>query len=231
MSPIPPINKHLIYTASNSSSANIGELSSAPVVVINGEIYKLTVPFRKGQELIVDASGGEVGVMYTDKDLADAIAKYGPDAKNGVIFATGKTTVTVAPVPPVKTGIVIPRFERGDKDLLDHLQNFLVHTGDTRKENVTGTVIAQYTVDGNKHIIDKKIISGDKRIGIFTSFGINTYTGVVNKPAGDYKLEINFNVGLTDAEKELMTKDSAFRKMVMVPGATLPIRATVYAVN
>jgi hypothetical protein len=94
--PAPPVKntKALIYVPKVANSTNITE-DHTPVILINGEVYDLKEPLKKGQELIVDASGGEHAAVYTDNDLQQAIAKYGERAKNGVIFAYGKASVTI----------------------------------------------------------------------------------------------------------------------------------------
>ena len=93
--PAPPAStKTLIYKTSPADSTD-NTSDHTPVIIINGEVYNLKKPMTKGQELFVDASAGEHAIIYTDKDLAQAIDKYGPNAKYGVIFAFGKTTVTV----------------------------------------------------------------------------------------------------------------------------------------
>lgn len=63
--------------------------------MVNGSVYKLKEPLKKGQELIVDAKGGANGTVYSGNDLLDAIKKYGENAKNGVIYAYGETSVQV----------------------------------------------------------------------------------------------------------------------------------------
>lgn len=66
-----------------------------PVIVVNGSVYKLKEPLKKGQDLVVDAKGGAHAVMYTDDDLQQAIKKYGENAKNGVIYAYGETSIQI----------------------------------------------------------------------------------------------------------------------------------------
>jgi len=94
--PAPPVKstKALIYVPKAATSSAVAE-DHTPIVLVNGEVYDLKEPLKKGQELIVDASGGEHAVVYTDNDLQQAIAKYGERAKNGVIFAYGKASVTI----------------------------------------------------------------------------------------------------------------------------------------
>jgi hypothetical protein len=74
--------------------ADLKNKDQTPVIVVNGSIYKLKEPLQKGQELIV-SSDTTNAVMYTDEDLKQAVARYGPAAANGVIFAHGKTSVEV----------------------------------------------------------------------------------------------------------------------------------------
>jgi len=135
------------------------------------------------------------------------------------------------PIPTAKTGMVVPSSDPANHDFLEQVQHVLNQTGDTRRDLITGTVIAQYTVDANKHIVEKKIISGDRKVGIFTSMAMYTYKGTIDKPAGDYKFGVDFSVGWTDADKDLMAKDSMFKKMLMTPGAARVMRAKVYPID
>jgi hypothetical protein len=74
--------------------ADLKDKDQTPVIVVNGSIYKLKEPLKKGQQLVV-SSDTTNAVVYTDEDLKQAVAKYGPAAANGVIFAHGKTSVWV----------------------------------------------------------------------------------------------------------------------------------------
>jgi hypothetical protein len=67
--------------------------SQMPAIVINGWVYRLKDPLKKGQKLTIRADSVSA-VVYTDNDLQRVIKKYGEGAKNGVIYAFGKTSIS-----------------------------------------------------------------------------------------------------------------------------------------
>lgn len=99
--PAPPVkttvdkSAGMVYVPKNLSTDSTVNQSKMPVLIVNGNVYKLTQIPKKGQKLVVYAKGGTSVVMYDAKELQDAINKYGPNAANGVVFAEGATYVTV----------------------------------------------------------------------------------------------------------------------------------------
>jgi hypothetical protein len=93
--PAPPVSgKKTIGSVTYTSSSSADSLVKMPVIIVNGAVYTLKQSFTNGQKLKVDADSVSA-VMYTDNNLRDVIKKYGENAKNGVIYAFGKTAVTV----------------------------------------------------------------------------------------------------------------------------------------
>lgn len=85
----------LIYTPTQLDADSSIAYNKLPVVLINGKVYDFKQPLKKGYQLMIDAKGGASVVQYNAEELPDAIKKYGPNAKNGVVFAEGVTSVTI----------------------------------------------------------------------------------------------------------------------------------------
>jgi hypothetical protein len=113
IAPIAPIKavpvsewKGVVFTPKGDVAADMN-----PVVVVNGEVKDFDLHLQKGQRLVVNAADSVHAVMYTNNDLKTAIKKYGNNARNGVIFAYGKTSVTVsagATLPKPKVFKAVP---------------------------------------------------------------------------------------------------------------------------
>jgi hypothetical protein len=94
--PAPPTSsKKTTNSVTFSSSSSADSLAKTPIIIVNGEVYTLKEALRKGQKLTVDAADSVSAVVYTGNNLRDVIKKYGEGAKNGVIYAFGKTAVSV----------------------------------------------------------------------------------------------------------------------------------------
>lgn len=106
-----------------------------------------------------------------------------------------------------------PPFEHAYKDFFEYLEAYMNHSADTRKQNVTGTVVAQYTIDASQHISNVKIISGDEALSNSALSAIRSYKGAINEPAGDYKIGFDFNVTGQINGDEVRAKDSVMMAM------------------
>jgi len=86
--------KAIVLSIDSEAFDHNGLRDQTPVIVVNGSIYKLKEPLKKGQKLSVQADSA-IAYMYSGDDLSRAIQKYGSAAQNGVIYASGKTTISV----------------------------------------------------------------------------------------------------------------------------------------
>jgi hypothetical protein len=91
---LPVSSKKTIGSVTYTSSSSADSLVKIPVIVVNGAVYTLKQSFTNGQKITIDADSVSA-VMYTDNNLHEVIKKYGANAKNGVIYAFGKTAVSV----------------------------------------------------------------------------------------------------------------------------------------
>jgi len=108
-----------------------------------------------------------------------------------------------------------PPFESIYKDFFEYVRINLPYPAGAMRHQTQGNVVAQYTLDGNQHIIAEKIISSsDQQFDASVINAIKTYNGNINKPAGDYAIGFRFNIeGETDHDAALAGDE----KMEQIP--------------